>query len=412
MKIAFILGGFPKLSETFILNQITGLIERGHEVEIYADNLIKENKVHPDIEKYSLISRTRYFGQPSNKALSVLNAIKLSLLNLYKNPAAILRSWNYSRYDKHKVFSKFLLPHMVIPFINNDKYDIINCHFGYHGLKAVYLKQIGLLQGQIVTTFHGLDITNYLESFGENVYEQLFDTGDLFLPISELWEKRLIELGCSPKKIVVHHMGIDCDKFSFKPRNLSSDGQIRFVTVARLVEKKGVEYAIRAVAKLANTHRNIQYSIVGDGALKESLQRLIKELDVEETVKLLGWKDQQEVIEILNEASIMLAPSVTSKDGDREGIPVGLMEAMAVGLPVVSTYHSGIPELVKDGISGFLVPERDVDAFTKKLSYLIENPEKWTEMGLAGREYVENFYDINKLNDQLVDTYQNLLKQK
>ena len=160
---------------------------------------------------------------------------------------------------------------MVIPFINNGKYDIINCHFGYHGLKAVYLKQIGLLQGKIVTTFHGLDITNYLESFGENVYEQLFDTGDLFLPISELWEKRLIELGCSPKKIIVHHMGIDCDKFSFKPRNLSSDGQIRFVTVARLVEKKGVEYAIRAVAKLADTHRNIQYSIVGDGALRDKL---------------------------------------------------------------------------------------------------------------------------------------------
>ena len=111
MKIAFILGGFPKLSETFILNQITGLIERGHEVEIYADNLINENKVHPDIEKYSLISRTRYFGQPSNKALSALNAIKLSLLNLYKNPTAILRSWNYSRYDKHEHFpnSYFLI---------------------------------------------------------------------------------------------------------------------------------------------------------------------------------------------------------------------------------------------------------------------------------------------------------------
>lgn len=412
MKIAFIVGGFPKLSETFILSQITGLIERGHEVDIYADNSTNENKIHSDIEKYSLISKTRYFGQPSHKVLSGLNAIKLSFLNFYRNPAPILRSWNYSEYDKHKVFSKFLLPHMVVPFIKNNEYDIINCHFGYNGLKATYLKKIGVLKGKIVTTFHGLDITNYLESFGENVYDQLFDTGDLFLPISELWEKRLIELGCSPKRTIVHHMGIDCDKFSFKSRYLSNDGQIRFVTVARLVEKKGVEYAIRAVAKLAGTHRNIQYSIVGDGPLRENLQQLIKELDVETTVKLLGWKDQQEVIEILNEASIMLAPSVTSKDGDREGIPVGLMEAMAVGLPVVSTYHSGIPELVKDGVSGFLVPERDVDGLAKKLGYLIEHPEIWAEMGLAGREYVENFYDINKLNDQLVDTYQNLLKQK
>ena len=412
MKIAFIVGGFPKLSETFILNQITGLIDRGHEVDIYAHNNTNEDKVHSDIEKYSLTDRISYFRQPSNKGSSALSAIKLSLSNLYKNPTAILNSWNYFRYDRHRVFSKFLLPHMVIPFLENNEYDIVNCHFGYNGLKAIYLKQIGILKGKIVTTFHGLDITNYLESFGKDVYEQLFDLGDLFLPISDLWKKRLIELGCDPNKIVVHHMGIDCDKFLFQPRSLNSNDRIRFVTVSRLVEKKGVEYAIRAIAKLANTHRNIQYSIVGDGPLKEELQQLTKELNVEETVKLLGWKDRQEVIEILNQADIMLAPSVTSKNGDMEGIPVGIMEAMAVGLPVVSTYHSGIPELIEDGVSGFLVPERNVEALTQKLDYMIHYSEICEKISVVGRRYVEKFYDVNKLNTQLVDTYQNILKLK
>ena len=376
MKIAFIVSGFPKLSETFILNQIVGLIERGHEVDIYAETPpTNENKIHPDIKKYYLLDKTLYFGHSSNKILSGLNATKLSLLNFYKNPTAILSSWNYYKYDKHRLFSKFLLPHMVVPFLKRKEYDIINCHFGYNGLKALYLRKIGILKGKIVTTFHGIDITNYIDSFGKDVYKQLFEAGDLFLPVSELWKKRLIELGCNPEKVIVHHMGIDCQEFMFQPRRINIDSQINIVTVARLVEKKGIEYAIRSVAKLTNKYQNLQYTIVGDGDLKESLQKLSLELNLEGIVTFLGWKDRQEVIRILSKADIMLAPSVTSKNGDMEGIPVGLMEAMAMGLPVISTYHSGISELITDGVSGFLVPEKDVDTLATKLTYLIEHPE-------------------------------------
>jgi colanic acid/amylovoran biosynthesis glycosyltransferase len=181
------------------------------------------------------------------------------------------------------------------------------------------------------------------------------------------------------------------------------------VTIARLVEKKGVEYGIRAVAKLVRAKLSIEYHVIGDGPLREDLRQLIQELDANDTVKLLGWKQQQEVVEILNNAHIMLAPSVTSQDGDQEGIPVSLMEAMARGLPIVSTQHSGIPELIENGVSGFLVPEQDVDALAEKLGYLIEHPEVWPEMGRAGRVYVEKHYDINKLNNQLVEIYQKLL---
>lgn len=114
-------------------------------------------------------------------------------------------------------------------------------------------------------------------------------------------------------------------------------------------------------------------------------------------------------MDLLNSASILLAPSVVSKDGDQEGIPVGLMEAMAVGLPVVSTYHSGIPELVEDNVSGLLIPERDVDALVDKMIYLVEHPEIWAEMGRAGRSVVEDRYNSDHLNDQLVKLYKELV---
>lgn len=156
------------------------------------------------------------------------------------------------------------------------------------------------------------------------------------------------------------------------------------------------------------TYQNIEYNIVGNGPLMENLQQLIETLNVSNSVKLVGWRQQLEIIDLLKSANILLAPSITSKSGDQEGIPVTLMEAMATGLPIVSTQHSGIPELVENGVSGFLVPERDVDALIEKLGYLIEHPNIWSAMGKAGRAYVEKHYDINKLNAQLIEVYRHL----
>lgn len=227
--------------------------------------------------------------------------------------------------------------------------------------------------------------------------------------MSEREKQNLIELGCSPQKIVVHRMGVDLDRFIFAPRQPRNDGKVHLLTVARLVEKKGVAYAIKAVANVLERYPHIAYKIAGDGASKSELENLVDTLGIGDKVELLGWKRQEEIVELIKEADILLAPSVTSEDGDQEGIPVVLMEALAQGLPVLSTYHSGIPELVQDGESGFLVPERDVDALAEKLEYLVEHPEIWPDMGRAGRDFVERYHDINELNNQLIQSYQRLL---
>ncbi|MBM2833736.1 MAG: glycosyltransferase, partial [Candidatus Brocadiaceae bacterium] len=295
------------------------------------------------------------------------------------------------------------------PFLDKKPYDIIHCHFGPNGILGVTLKDTGIIEGKLVTVFHGYDISSYLRKHGNAVYNNLFMRGDMFLPISERWKNRLIELGCSEQKIVVHRMGIDTGKFCYLPRKPGKDGKVRLLTIARLIEKKGVQYAVQAVADVLKRYSNIEYNIVGDGPVKNTLEGLIEGLNVGNNVKLLGWRHQEEIIELMKHTDVLIAPSVVSGDGDEEGIPVVLMEALAQGMPVLSTQHSGIPELVQDGESGFLVPERNVDALADKLELLIKHPEIWSGMGRAGREYVERHYDIDKLNDKLVKLYQRVL---
>jgi len=407
MKIAFILDQFPSLSETFILNQITGLIDRGHEVDIYAEQPNQTSKIHPDVQKYKLLDRTYYPQRPGNLLWRIGKAIKLLIANFHKAPITLLSALNFFQHGHYALTLRLF--YMAILCLDKAPYDIVQCHFGYFGTLGMSLREIGAVKGKLVTAFHGLDLTGYIQEKGEKCYNKLFQLGDLFLPISECFKTRLTQLGCPKNKIIVHHTGIDGEKFKFIPRQMENCQSVQLITVCRLVEKKGVEYAIRAVAKLIKDDFKIEYNIIGDGILKETLQKIIEELDVVNQVKLLGWKQQEEILEYFNDSHILLAPSVTGENGDREGIPVAIMEAMAMGLPVISTIHSGIPELVQDNVTGFLVPERDINALAERISYLVKHQERWPEIGLAGRIYVEEHFNINKLNDRLVELYQKLL---
>lgn len=407
MRIAFILGPFPVLSETFILNQITGLLVRGHEVHIYGYKPNDTSKVHPDVEKYQLIERTYYIPEiPKNYFLRFLKGLAFISTNFYQAPLVLLQSLNIFKYGKRAASMRLL--YSVIPLLKSQPYDIIHCQFGMYGIEGMILRDVGAIKGKLITSFRGYDISWYVKACGENVYNNLFVKGDFFLANCEFFRQRAIKLGCDEKKIVVHGSGIDCSRFTYKPRYPHPDG-IRIVTTGRLVEKKGIEYAIRAVAKVARLYQNIEYNIIGDGHLKEQLQQVISELNVADKVKLLGWKNQKEIIEILDKAHLFIAPSVTAEDGNQDAPVNTLKEAMAMGLPVIGTLHGGIPELVEDGISGFLVPERDPDAIAQKLHYFIKHPEVWEQMGRAGRVYVEEHYDINRLNDELVEIYQQVV---
>lgn len=412
MKIAFLVWQFPVLSETFILNQISGLIDRGHEVRIYALNgyPTETTKIHPTVEKYNLLKLTCYIPEkPENPILCALKGLCLLASNIHKNSFSCIQFLNFKKHGKMHITWKQV--YRIIAFLDASPYDIIHCQFGTLGPVALMLQQTGYLQGKLVTSFRGNDISSYIKQNGKDIYKTLFTSGDFFIANCEFFRNRAIQLGCDPHKIVVLGSGIDCQRFSFQPRQLPSEGNIRIATTGRLVEKKGIEYAIKAVAKVAQVHPNLEYIIIGDGPLKLYLQALIVQLGVEHIVRLLGWQQQQEVIKSLSTCHLFLAPSVTADDGNQDAPINTLKEAMLMGLTVVSTYHGGIPELVEDGVSGFLVPEKDADAIANKLLYLIEHPKIWVSFGKAGHLKVKEKYDMNKLNDQLVDHYQNLLSR-
>jgi colanic acid/amylovoran biosynthesis glycosyltransferase len=408
MRIAFLLGRFPCLSETFILNQITGLLDRGHDVHLYARKPDDSGKVHPDVEAYRLLDRTTYRAMPTNAVLRAAKGLAVAAGGL-NHPKSLARALNPFRHSRDAASLKLL--YWLAAFRRaRQPYDILHAHFGPNGLLALALRQIGAIapSTKIIATFYGYDVHRYPRNHGQDVYRPLFDQADALLTLSETMSRDLAALGCPPSKLTVHHIGTDTRKFAFTPRLPPSDGVCRLVSVARLVEKKGLDFALKAVSAASAAGVSVRYDIVGDGDRRPQLQSLIESLGLAEKVHLLGWKTQSEVADILSQAHILLAPSVTASSGDQEGTPVALMEAMAMGLPVISTYHSGIPEMIRDGKTGYLVLERDADALAGRIIDLARHPELWEPLSRAARQTAEREFDTNRLNDRLVEIYTRL----
>lgn len=408
MKIAFLVSRFPSVAETFVLNQIVGLIELGHDVHIFADGSVKNVAIHDNYGKYGLLKHTHYYGIPKNKILRILKAILLIMRYAPSHYDVIFRSLNVYRCGKPSLSLNLLF--MSIALLERGPFDIIHAQFGTLGLVAVPLKQILSSNCRVVTSIRGSDVTKFLQKH-PGAYNGLFREGDLFLPVCEFLRERLIQEGCEKKKIVVHYSGIDCKKFEYVQRQRVSGEPIKVLTIARLVEKKGVAFAIEAVARLLSKGEKIEFTVVGDGMLRQSLQQLIEDMGIGRHVRLVGSKTHEQVKMFLEQSHVLIAPSLTSESGDQEGIPNAIKEAMASGLPVISTFHSGIPELVSDGVSGLLVPERDATALADALAYLINHPEVCKEMGQAGRRQVEQKFDTNVLSKQLEELYLELMKE-
>lgn len=272
------------------------------------------------------------------------------------------------------------------------------------------LRDGGFFQGRLVTSFYGYDVSRHPRTHGTGVYRELFRRGDLFIVTTNSMRHEVIALGCPQDKIIKHYpAGIDLAKFVFRPRTARPGEPIILLTVARLVEKKGIAYALRAAAKAKQDYSNLEYWIVGEGPLREPLEVLVSELGLTETVRMFGAQTEAEVLRLLSQAHLFLLPSATGSDGDEDSSPIALLEAQAAGLPVLSTLHCGIPEIVLDGESGWLVPERDVDALAAKLCYLVERPQIWPKMGGKGRGFVEKYFSADRLSDRSVEIYQGLL---
>jgi colanic acid/amylovoran biosynthesis glycosyltransferase len=401
MKVAFFVDVFPRLSNTFIINQITGLLTRGHEVDIFARAIGDFDHAHGDVGRYCLGERMRHIAVPRRRLHRLVKAARL-VIGQRAWHAAVADALNVRRHGRDAL--SLVQLYTVLSFLAWREYDVVHCQFGKLAPLLLPLRESGVLSAKLVTSFRGADLTRQLPKEQEK-YDRLFSVGDLFLPVSGTFARRLVDAGCDPDRVVVHHSGIVCDLFPFQERHLAHGEQARLLFIGRLTEKKGVGYAVEALSRLIAAGRDVVLTIIGDGEERERIELQVDRLGVRQCVRLIGYQDQKSVISHLRRSHLLIAPSVTAADGDQEGIPNVLKEAMAMGLAVVATRHSGIPELVEDGVSGYLVAERDSDALAGSISRLLDEPESWPAMGRAGRAKVEAEFDSGRLNDQLVDLY-------
>ena len=406
MKVGFFLLKFPLSSETFVLNQITAFIDMGFEVEIVALQKGDTQNTHAAWTKYNLAARTRWLqDEPQGKVAKLRHRASQTLRGIHrKNTWQALNLKRYGAESRNLILSA-ICGQVATPFHT----DVFIAHFGPAGVTAAKLRELGVIRGKIATIFHGIDISSreVLNHYTPE-YQQLFRRGDLMLPISELWAGRLQKMGCPREKIAVSRMGVDMTRFSPRPVKAPAT-PLEIISVARLTEKKGLHVAIEACRQLKEQGVAFRYRILGIGPWERRLRTLIEQYQLEDVVEMPGFKPSHEVKAMLDDADVFLLPSVTGADGDMEGIPVALMEAMAVGIPVVSTLHSGIPELVEADKSGWLVPENDARALAQRLAVFSQlDTDELAPVVKRAREKVEHDFNQQVINRELASLLQAL----
>jgi colanic acid/amylovoran/stewartan biosynthesis glycosyltransferase WcaL/AmsK/CpsK len=400
------LNDFPVISETFILNQIVGLIRRGHELDIFARGRMElsSKEQHADVERYQLFDRTNYYTRPSSWPARLGSAAKRLAYWGWRQPKIALGSVNILHHGR-SALSLALLHEVIPPLEAPQRYDVIHCHYGPNGQIAATWRNFGALRGPIITTFHGYDVNKLPRVQGPNLYQNLFNRGELFTVGSAFVKERIIALGAPEDRIVELPMGVNLSRFHFSARVKNNTDELRLLSVGRLVEVKGIEYAIRAVASLKDRYTQLRYQIVGDGPLRAELEKLADLLGMVHQVEFLGALSQEKLIPLYEHAHIFVAPSIATSSGEVESQSLALAEAQASGLPVIGTKIGGIPESMREGESGLLVAPRDPNALARAIEQLAENPHIWGQMGQIGRAHVEHYFDLEKLNDRLVDLY-------
>jgi len=323
--------------------------------------------------------------------------------------------------DPSTIFNKawYKISDFYLPFyfgLMKDKPQLIHAHFGPTAYSFLKLKK--MFELPLITTFYGFDLSLLPSQHPEwkIKYKKLFKEGEKFLVEGNHMKKCLIELGCPEEKIIVQHLGIDLDKIKFRPRKLlSEDEEIRILISASFREKKGIPYAVEAFGRIEQNHPELKLNltIIGDsgnslggGEEKKRIFNAIQKYNLKDCVNLLGYQPYTRFLRELYRHHIFIHPSVHASNGDAEGgSPVSITEASASGMPILSTTHCDIPEVVINGKSGYLVPERDVDALQVELENLVSNPVIWAKMGLYGRLHIEKYYDVKKQVERLEEIY-------
>lgn len=270
--------------------------------------------------------------------------------------------------------------------------SLIHAHFGYQGCRCLRARRESGLP--MLTTFYGADATQYAAiPYWRKFYRRLFADGEVFLVEGSALAACLEEAGCPPAKIRLHHLGVNLDNIPFAEREPAE--RLRVLICAPFREKKGIPDALQALGR-AHRRKPFEFEVVliGEGPERPRIEAAIGEAGLEGKARLLGALPYAQVVAELGRCHLLLQTSRRAADGDTEGgAPVILLDAQAAGLPVVATRHADIPEYVREGESGLLAAEGDVEGIAGCILQLVEAPQRWGAMGRAGRAHVEAHYN-------------------
>ena len=349
----------------------------------------------------------------------------------YETVVMARRKMNADRFEGHNVVAVETIPEprnraaslfyaattrsrLIQSAVANGGFDIIHAHFGHNGIYALGFAERNRLP--LVVSLHGGDVTtliskekykpgwwNYLTR-----YKRMFRTADLFLAASQEMKTLIESVGCPPEKVVVFRLGIDLDTFVPAPEKRRTDPPLVVMT-GRFVPKKGHELGIRAFAQALKQGVSAELVIIGDGLLKSRYLSLIGELSICDSVKLAGVLPPSAVKETIQSSSVVLAPSIVAPNLDRESGMIVAKEASACGVPVIGHIHGGIPDIIEDGKTGYLVREGDVDKMSAHLCSVLTNESLRVALGEAARRKMEREYNIRDRILALEEIYDSIV---
>jgi len=301
----------------------------------------------------------------------------------------------------HFNLNRFSLPEIaLLNAFKKNKIDVVLAEYGETAQKI--LKICKLLNLPLIVHFHGYDasVSEIIKS--NNNYKEVFETASYVVVVSKKMYQDFLNLGCPEQKLVYNVCGPRDEFFKVHP-NFSKR---QFIAIGRFVDKKAPYNLILSFLKVIEKFPEAKLIMAGDGQLLDTCKNLVKYYRLEANISFVGVISPEKYREYLVESLAFVQHSVTAENGDSEGTPVGVLEASAAGLPVISTKHAGIPDVIINGKTGLLVEEHDVDGMAENMIKLLGNPEMAKKMGAKGKINIKENFNMDrhiKLLDELID---------
>ena len=319
-KIAFVVGVFPAVSETWMINQIAGLLDRGFDIDIYAftSQNIDQKHISDKYREYDMPARTTYIGMPENRIIRIVKAASKIIRLLFVSPRVLARVFNAKKYGKDALSLKLLF--WSEPFAGK-KYDLIHLHDGSIANRFLIIKDTVGINTKFITSFYGQDVSKrFLDHPGEDIYKRLKKESSAFIAMSNFMKNRIVAKGFDENKIqVLPIFGVDVDDYPFKERILEPNETIQMAAVGRFVEKKGFDDVLRALAIVKDrTDKKFMCNIIGNGPLEHNLRAMTEELGLNDVVSYKGYMKIENIINYFLKMHFYLQPSKTASNGDME----------------------------------------------------------------------------------------------